>query len=391
MDIEAFDYPLTEAHVARYPVFPQGSSRLLYYDSRSLSHRSFSDITTCLPLRSVLLCNNSEVLPVRLYFSYRGRKVEVFLLSVKGYSDLGMALGLKGEAEVKALVPHSKRLRGCTLRSVKGHRTIFFSYGNEAEDMHRLSWLPAHLSFGEILHAFGHMPLPPYMNREATKEDITHYQGPFAQVPGSVAAPTASFHFTAPLLRALEAAGHMRISFTLHIGVGTFMPIRVMAVEEHILHAEPLSISMDAIVLMEKMLEKERFMVAVGTTALRAVESLYWYGCLLSAKKEAVFDISSHVWQEVAPVRAIESVRRVKQRMLAEGKGVLSGRTRLYIHAPYLCRVARGLITNFHQPKASLLVLLHALIGNEWKRMYREALAKNYRFLSYGDACLLLF
>ena len=215
MDIEAFDYPLTEAHVARYPVFPQGSSRLLYYDSRTLSHRSFSDITTCLPLRSVLLCNNSEVLPVRLYFSYRGRKVEVFLLSVKGYADLGMALGLKGEAEVKALVPHSKRLRGCTLRSVKGHRTIFFSYGNEAEDMHRLHWLPSHLSFGEILHAFGHMPLPPYMNREATKEDITHYQGPFAQVPGSVAAPTASFHFTAPLLRALEAAGHMRISFTL--------------------------------------------------------------------------------------------------------------------------------------------------------------------------------
>lgn len=395
--IADFDYSLPEARIAAYPTEKREDAKLLVWKNGNISQDSFRNIAHFLPPRSLMVLNNTRVMEARLlFYKPTGAKIEVFCLEPGNqYPDITTALAQQKTVVWKCMVGRASSWQHQTLleKKIDDNVTLSARILSKHDDhfLIQLSWLPETLSFAEVLHLAGSTPLPPYIKRKAEALDSTRYQTVYAEHPGSVAAPTAGLHFTPDVLSRLAESLIDTAYVTLHVGAGTFKPVKSDLMSGHDMHAEYIEVQKS---LIEKILSASGSpLVAVGTTSARTLESLFWIGVkLLSNNNLSEEELHVSQWepysfkQEVGVKPALEAILRYLEKT---GKDTLVTRTSLMIAPSYTFRLVDILITNFHQPRSTLLLLVAAFIGEDWKNAYTYALDNNFRFLSYGDSCLL--
>jgi S-adenosylmethionine:tRNA ribosyltransferase-isomerase len=397
IDIAAFDYALPADRIALQPVYPRDQSRLLIYQNGVIRSSRFVSLTEELDSDVQLCINDSRVIPARLIFEKpTGGKIELFCLEPgHGYPDIALALATRGRVRWRCLIGGvSKWKKGSPLHltlpgSTSEQRlTAWFIDKGETDFQIEFEWPEEAGSFGEVLERAGRIPLPPYIKRSVEEQDKTDYQTAYAKTDGSVAAPTAGLHFTDSLLEALDKKGIDRLALTLHVGAGTFKPVTATRLEEHAMHGEWIHLQRSA---LERLKQNKGRRVAVGTTVLRTLESIYWLGARLVRDPSAPLG-SLTQWepyesnQPVPPAQALEALI---ERLDRDGMDSIWSRTELLIAPGYTLRMADGLITNFHQPRSTLMLLVAAFVSEDWRRIYQYALENDFRFLSYGDSSLL--
>jgi S-adenosylmethionine:tRNA ribosyltransferase-isomerase len=389
-----FSYPLPSERIAHFPLEQRDASKLLVYEGGRLTDSQFQALPSHLPEETTLVLNDTRVIEARIIFQKEtGGRIELFCLEPDG-APLEQALQQQGSARWRCLIGGASKWKPGqvlekTLAFPEGPVQLTARYeGREGEAfLIHFSWEGAPLPFVEILHRAGAMPLPPYIKRVAAIEDADRYQTVFSRHDGSVAAPTAALHFTPAIFEVLAQKGIRPQYLTLHVGAGTFKPVKTEWVAEHAMHGEPFVVSRS---FLEALLSAKKI-VAVGTTSLRSLESLYWLG--LKLKGEAIPELGQ--WEAYALAErhghppfseSLENlIKWMEQRALEE----LHCRTSLLIMPGYRFHLPQGLITNFHQPQSTLLLLIAAFVGEDWKKIYAHALENDYRFLSYGDSSLL--
>ena len=397
VSLSEIQYDLPDDRIARFPVSPRDASKLLVYRSGSLRHTQFKDLPDWLPPKSFLVLNNTRVIPARLPFTKStGAAIELFLLNpFPADRVISQAMEATGSVRWRALVGNRKRWKPTEsleteLPTDGGNVALTATWHDYGQSIIQLSWQPADLTFAQIIQYAGEIPLPPYLKRDATDADRETYQTIYSKPAGAVAAPTAGLHFTPAVFEALgnRTIGHDYL--TLHVGAGTFQPIKTDDVRQHLMHTEQVVYTRQNLL---NLLANLGHILPVGTTSMRALESLYWIGvkCLRNEPDPFRLD-QQYAYQLPAnrqpPVEdALNSVVRHLDRTNQEA---LVAQTGIYILPGYRMKLCKGLITNFHQPGSTLILLVAALIGDDWKRVYNEALAHDYRFLSYGDSSLLL-
>lgn len=387
-----YQYDLTEDRIARYPLADREQSKLLVWNSGNIQHSVFEQIADYLPVNSLLFFNNTKVIPARLLFEKEtGASVEVFLL---GPADPGTemvhALQVKGAASWQCTIGNAKRWPDdlVLVREI-GTLRLEARWGDRAMGLISFSWTPSETPFAEVIDLVGAVPLPPYLNRHAETIDRERYQTVYSKHEGAVAAPTAGLHFTPSILSRLGSQGMQTDYLTLHVSAGTFLPIKSENAEEHRMHEEEIVVHKGNII---NLLQPDKQVIAVGTTALRTLESLYWYGVMLTVNPNASFNISQDLPYQglIHQVTSRKALEKVLQKMDDLGVDSMTGHTSIYIVPGYKFRITQGLITNFHQPGSTLLLLISAFIGPAWRAVYESAKGSGYRFLSYGDSSLLL-
>ena len=393
-----YTYALSDEQIAKYPLPDRDESKLLVYKDGMIEDSVYKNIASQLTADTLLIFNNTKVVEARLLFNKAtGGVIELFCLEPHDqYPDINTAMLQKGKVWWKCLVGGAKKWKAETLvkEIEQGERTIKLSalMLEKLNDyfLIELSWDDETLSFAEILHIAGLIPLPPYLNRKADETDKTTYQTIYAQHDGSVAAPTAGLHFTNRLFDSLASKGISHHFVTLHVGAGTFKPVKAVTMQEHEMHAEFIDVSIN---LIESLINNKTI-IPVGTTSLRTLESLYWLGVKVVSSELLVVSENGglHQWdayelpQDVNKETALLAlINWMKKHHLTR----LITKTQLLIAPGYQLRIAKGIITNFHQPQSTLLLLVAAIIGSDWRKVYDYALANNFRFLSYGDGCLL--
>jgi S-adenosylmethionine:tRNA ribosyltransferase-isomerase len=399
ISISDYTYPLPESAIAYYPLAERDASRLLVYRGGPVSETTYREIAAALPDECLLVFNNTRVVEARLVFQKpSGGKVEIFCLEPPPeYGGMAAAMALKGEVRWKCLIGGASKWKaGQVLVQQIGDVQLEARYLEKEKDsfLIHLSWRPADLSFAELLHRAGGIPLPPYIHRPPENSDIERYQTIFAQTDGSVAAPTAGLHFTDLVLQSLKAKSIGHLFVTLHVGAGTFLPVKSPDLGQHVMHTEYISASRAAIHELRKTVAAGKPLIPVGTTSARTIESLYWLGVKVFREPEiGLTDLVVNQWDAYGESCALATdtalsilLEWMDGRKIAE----LITTTQLLITPGYRWRLAAGLITNFHQPESTLLLLVASLIGEDWKRVYHYALEHNFRFLSYGDGCLLI-
>ena len=398
IDINDFNYELLDERIARYPADPRDSSKLLIYNAGKIHEGVFTDIIGALPSHSHLVFNNTRVIPARLFFKKNtGALIEVFLLNpVSHQGVISQAMEAHESTIWHCIVGNKKKWKEGQLHTeiilVDKAVSINAKWVNRNENQIEISWQNSDFSFAEIVKASGQMPLPPYLNRETEQEDSDSYQTVYARNDGAVAAPTAGLHFTENVLKNLSERGITQTEITLHVGAGTFQPVKVRNVVEHHMHSEQIVFNLKEI---EELLHASaKKIIPVGTTSMRSLESLYWYGVkLLKEGLHAPFQIDKlypyQFEENVLPDR-YEAFEMILRKVKSQESQQLVGQTEIFILPGYKFRVCEGIITNFHQPKSTLLLLISALIGEKWKEVYDFALQNEFRFLSYGDSSLLL-
>lgn len=418
LSILNYTYALPEERIAQYPLGERDASRLLVYKEGAISEDTYRHLPEHLPADAFMVFNNTKVIEARLLFQKpTGGLVEIFCLEPWGVEP-STAMMQQGEAVWKCLVGGAGKWKRGLLEKVIGAgaqvgvaadmaegiqeeagvgRSIGVTLTVEKVDvvpdgfLIRFRWTPSELAFAEVLHRAGLIPLPPYMHRRPVGDDLDRYQTVYAQHDGSVAAPTAGLHFTAPVLGALRKKGVQTGFVTLHVGAGTFKPVKAPTMEGHVMHAEWIEVSVDFI---QSLLAAKGPVVAVGTTSLRTLESLYWMGVkVLAGKAGNMEELCLRQW-DVYDELPGEVLPRVALQGLLEwlkGLGVerLMAQTQLLIAPGYRVRMVQAIVTNFHQPQSTLLLLVAALLGEDWRRVYGYALDNGFRFLSYGDGSLL--
>lgn len=396
LSIDEYDYPLPEDRIAKYPLAERDASKLLVLKDGELQASQFKHIGEFLPEKALLVFNETKVIRARLQFQKEtGSHIEIFCLEPN--QDYQIAFSSPSPVRWKCLVGNSKRWRDGLLQmklSAQGQEVILSAERVERNDQYseiEFSWTPASLPFATVLEAAGEIPLPPYLHRDAEPEDRDRYQTVFARYDGSVAAPTAGLHFTKPLLEQLKAGGFELDEVTLHVGAGTFRPVATPTIGEHAMHSETVIVRKSLIQNLLNHLGGS--IIPVGTTSTRTLESLYWIGMMLQEDGTALRDLHVNQWYpyeshpDLSTGEALQLiVNYLDQHQLTR----LEASTALMIAPSYKMKVITGLITNFHQPKSTLLLLVSALIGDRWKEAYRFALDNGFRFLSYGDSCLFL-
>jgi len=397
--ISDFDYDLPADRIAQYPLNRRDDSKLLVYKENSLSEDRFGKIPEYLPAGSTLIFNETRVVHARLLFRKPGgSQIEIFCLEPEGdQKDYQVAFHQTGESRWKCLVGHSKRWKEgkLVLETEAGMERLVLNAErvgkSSTHSIINFDWKPSYLTFSEILELTGRIPLPPYITRPAVIDDEEHYQTIYARRDGSVAAPTAGLHFTPEVLKSLDDREFARINFILHVGAGTFRPVTSENIESHEMHSEQVEYGLDELKILYNRLDNP--LVLVGTTSVRLMESLYWQGVKLILGKAGTSGMDILQWEPytigdshgIDRKNALEAVIYELER---SGKSSLTGQTRLMILPGYRYRYPDILITNFHQPKSTLLLLVAAFIGPDWKKAYRFALENEFRFLSYGDSCL---
>jgi S-adenosylmethionine:tRNA ribosyltransferase-isomerase len=391
--ISAYDYALPNEQIAEYPLAERDSSRLLVYEKGTIRDENFVSLPQYLPAASTLIVNNTRVIEARLFFKKdTGGVIEIFCLSPHTPITIHEALGAQGETLWYSLIGGASKWKpGLILQKevvINGETIVLNArfVGKSGEQfIIGFNWDTNH-SFSEILHAAGSIPLPPYIKRKPVSDDTERYQTVFARHQGSVAAPTAALHFTEKVFGSLKEKAIIPHSITLHVGAGTFKPVKSETIDGHQMHSEKFSVT--AATLRE--LINSDTIVAVGTTSLRTLESLHWIGVKLSQGKK---DFSLGQWEAYhlfeASLTYKESLQLLLDYLTAHQLEELHCETSLLIMPGYPIQSAKALVTNFHQPKSTLLLLVAAFIGEDWKRVYNHALQNNYRFLSYGDSSLL--
>ncbi|MBR4391549.1 MAG: S-adenosylmethionine:tRNA ribosyltransferase-isomerase [Bacteroidales bacterium] len=396
LSIEAYDYPLPEERIAKYPLAERDASKLLVMKEGRIQETQFRHIGDYLPEKALLVFNETKVIRARLRFQKdTGSHVEIFCLEPE--DDYQIAFSSPSPVRWKCLVGNSKRWREGHLRldlKAAGDDLTLFAERIQKNDQYseiEFSWTPSHLPFATLLDVAGEIPLPPYLHREAEPEDRDRYQTVFARYDGSVAAPTAGLHFTKPLLEQLKAKGFDMDEVTLHVGAGTFRPVATPTIGEHAMHSETILVKRSLIQHLLNQLGND--IIPVGTTSTRTLESLYWIGMMLKEEGMALRELHVKQWypyESHQPFSTEEALKTILDYLDLHRLSQLEASTALMIAPSYQMRVITGLITNFHQPKSTLLLLVSALIGDRWKEAYQYALDHDFRFLSYGDSCLFL-
>ena len=413
LSILDYTYTLPEERIAKYPLPERDASKLLVYKDGTITESVYRELASHLPADALLIFNNTKVVEARLLFTKStGGNIELFCLEPHDqYADVTTAMLQKGKVLWKCLVGGAKKWKAESLvkEIYEGNKTVRLS----ATMMERLndyfiielSWDDDSLTFAEILHIAGLIPLPPYLNRAADEADKATYQTIYAEHDGSVAAPTAGLHFTKRLFESLEAKGITHQFVTLHVGAGTFKPVKAATMQEHEMHAEFIDVSID---LIESLLINNTI-VPVGTTSFRTIESLYWMGVkvmsyellVMSDKQSSPvlgdgglnggWDGGLTQWDAYElpqDIKKEDALLALTNWMKANNRTRLITKTQLLVAPGYKLRIAKGLVTNFHQPQSTLLLLVAAIIGEDWRRIYDHALTNDFRFLSYGDGCL---
>ena len=396
--IDDYDYALPDERIAKYPLKERDQSKLLVYRDGQISEDIFLNAVSHLPENALLVYNNTKVIHARLLFQKStGAQIEVFCLEPLTPSDYALSLGSTDGCSWKCMVGNLKKWKqGNLIRniSINGQSCqITASLIESAGNTHqiRFEWDNTLISFAEILDNAGELPIPPYLHRKTEESDKTTYQTIYSKIKGSVAAPTAGLHFTNQVLDSLKQKNIQTGELTLHVGAGTFQPVKAADIADHEMHAEVISVKKETI---EKLLLHAGNVIAVGTTSVRTLESLYFIGIQILNDKVAPDKlIRVEQWepyQQKTDISTEMALRAILNYLNNHQLTVLHAQTQIIIHPGYVFRVIRGMFTNFHQPRSTLLLLVSAFTGENWKKIYDYALSHNFRFLSYGDSSLLL-
>jgi len=427
MKMADFDYDLPDERIAYTPAANRSDSKILVWDQTIIAEGQYKDIANYIPKGHSLFFNNSKVIAARILFdksnglddlerissmdaekmmgpnsptNSRQNKIEIFCLEpTAAYTPVQFAMQATNKVQWKCLVGGAKKWKSEFLQKelFYDHISIHLSAKKIAqEDGHfviEFSWDHPDIVFSEIIALVGQIPLPPYIQREANETDKDRYQTTYATTEGSVAAPTAGLHFDAPVFKSLSAKGIDKRFITLHVGAGTFMPVKVDDFHDHLMHAEFIDVDLQTI---EYLANTSDNVIAVGTTSLRTLESLYWLAIKIKQYPEIDSnEIKLLQWDaytlEDKQTSINEAMQFLKEWMTQNKINTLFATTQLMVKPGYQFKVCKGLITNFHQPKSTLLLIIAAIAGDQWKNVYLHALANEYRFLSYGDGCLFWF
>lgn len=395
--IAEYDYPLPDERIAKYPLAQRDSSKLLLYNKGVVSEDVFSNLPKYIPQNALMVFNNTKVIQARLRFRKEtGALIEVFCLEPEQPCDYQQIFLETKECVWQCLVGNSNRWKGGVLSQVVevGGKNVTLSVervgGPAAVNHVRFSW-DGGVSFAELLEAAGELPIPPYLNRRTEESDTRTYQTVYSKIKGSVAAPTAGLHFTPDVLEALTTAGIEREEVTLHVGAGTFKPVKSELIADHEMHEEYIEVRK---ALIEKIVAAGGEAVAVGTTSVRTLESLYFLGELV-AENPSVTQDELHVnqwtpYNREHSLTTVDSLKALLEWMERNGLDRVHSHTQIMIAPGYRYRIVKAIVTNFHQPKSTLLLLVSAFVNGDWRTIYDYALANGFRFLSYGDSSLLI-
>lgn len=397
--ISDYNYPLPDDKIAKFPIDRRDHSKLLIYNRGEVSEDKFYNLHDYLPKGSLMVFNNTRVIQARIHFRKEtGALIEVFLLEPAAPSDYEQMFQTTSRCEWLCLVGNLKKWKGGSLLRVFDingkHVVLTATRIKEAGTSQRVgfSWDNAAVSFAEILDAVGELPIPPYLNRDTQESDKTTYQTVYSKIKGSVAAPTAGLHFTNDVLKSLDDAGIDREEVTLHVGAGTFKPVKSEEIEGHEMHTEYICVHKGT---LEKLLQHDCCAIAVGTTSVRTLESLYYMGVKLQKNPNLTEDeLHVNQWQpyddndsDITPKEAIANILNYLNTNELE---TLHSSTQIIIAPGYEYKIVKMLVTNFHQPQSTLLLLVSAFVHGDWRKIYDYALAHDFRFLSYGDSSLLI-
>ena len=402
IQINDYNYPLSDERIAKYPLKERDHSKLLIYKQGKVSEDVFFHVADYLPMGSLMVMNNTKVIQARLHFrKATGALIEIFLLEPALPADYEQMFQSRGRCEWFCLVGNLKKWKEGQLSrgfTIDDHEvTVTAERVGEAATSQRIAftWDDNQLSMAELIDSIGELPIPPYLNRKTEECDKTTYQTVYSKIKGSVAAPTAGLHFTADVLATLDNKGIEREEVTLHVGAGTFKPVKSLHIGEHDMHTETFCVKKQTI---ERLIAHQGHAVAVGTTSVRTLESLYYIGYKMLQLPNAE-EQHWHVeqWEpyqmQVAPDDApttMEALQAIANYMQRNALTTLHGSTQIIIAPGYNYHIVKMLITNFHQPQSTLLLLVSAFVHGDWRNIYDYALQHEFRFLSYGDSSLLI-
>lgn len=397
LPISRYDYHLPGEKIAKYPLPQRDASKLLLYGDSGIRSALFSDLPDRLPEGSLLLFNNTRVIHARLLFRKPGgAQIEIFCLSPSCPADYAVSFQQRRFCSWHCMIGNAKRWKEEPLvmkvplqvGEVKLQADKIVRNGQETEI--RFTWDDDRFTFSELLEAAGRLPIPPYLNRAAEERDEVTYQTVYSRIEGSVAAPTAGLHFTPQVMERLQKKGIIRAEVTLHVGAGTFRPVKSETIADHEMHTEVISVERKTI---ETLLHHQGKLILVGTTSLRTVESLYYIGKKLhddpGLKPHELTVGQWEPYEEETPIPPAQALRSILDYLDRTGGDRLVAATQIIIVPGYLFHFPDALVTNFHQPQSTLLLLIAAFVGDDWKKIYEYALREGYRFLSYGDSSLL--
>ncbi len=397
INISDYDYPLPGVRIAMHPLQERDHSKLLVCSHGEISDHRFSEVDEYLPESSLLLLNDTRVIHARLLFhKTTGAAIEIFCLEPEEpVRDIQLAMQQQESCVWKCLVGNAKKWKTGALSFEMIFERVICRIEAEIVQRYgdtfsiRFSWSIPEFTFAQIIETAGKVPLPPYINREVDEEDMVRYQTIYAGHDGSVAAPTAGLHFTKSVFKKLAGKNIKSARLTLHVGAGTFKPVTSADIRQHVMHAEQIVITKN---LLSKLRKAKHDIIAVGTTSVRLVESLYWLG--LKYLSTGVMPAEVNQWDaydtHLNPIGKDEVLKALIGYLDKNESEQFNFHTSLIIIPGYTFRIIDGMITNFHQPKSTLLLLISAFLGDKWKEIYEHALHNEYRFLSYGDACLFL-
>lgn len=388
LSLSDFHYDLPEHQVPAYPLPQRDASKLLYYHKGRIQHRQFIEIADLLPSDSLLVFNDTKVIPARLNFRRKtGSRIEVLLMEPALNGNMEKALNAPSPVVWECIIGGLKKWKTDeTLELSLGSTTLKAKIQDKEKNLVQLEW-NSEEKFCEIINKVGKIPLPPYLNREAEESDKERYQTLVAKNDGAIAAPTAALHFSERVFESLDAKGIRSTRITLHVGSGTFLPVKEGDPRNHPMHNEKIVFSRQAIL---DLLNHSGSIVPVGTTSMRSLESLYWWGCKLVQDPEADFFVEKLEPYVMSAVSRQDALKAVWARIEKDQMDELRGETEILILPAYQFGMCDALVTNFHQPSSTLIMLVAAFVGQDWRWIYSDALSKKYRFLSYGDSSLLI-
>lgn len=399
ISISDYSYDLPDEKIAKYPLSERDQSKLLLWKNGQIQDAQFGNLPDFLPPNSLLIFNNTKVIRARLHFQKKtGAKIEIFCLDPFEPADYQIAFQTTQSCVWKCMIGNQKKWKGDSLKKIIDIDGTDIELCAEQIDpennknLIRFSWDNPAFEFSRIIEHAGSLPIPPYLNRDTEQSDLERYQTVYSKIKGSVAAPTAGLHFTENVFSHLTGDGHELAELTLHVGAGTFQPVKSDTISGHEMHSEHIYINRDFITNLITHSGKK---IAVGTTSVRTLESLYWLG--LQAHLNPEINISAlkisqwEAYQEKEiEFSADDALLTLLKLLDKNGTDFLSASTQIIIAPGYQFKIIDGIITNFHQPQSTLLLLISAYLGNEWRRIYHHALHHEYRFLSYGDSNLYL-
>lgn len=396
--ISEYNYPLPDERIAKFPLPVRDKSKLLVYKQGTISETQFTSLPDYLPAGNLMIFNNTKVIQARLHFRKEtGALIEIFCLEPISPNDYVLSFQQTEKCSWLCMIGNLKKWKEGTLSKdliVKGYNVTLKAMRGECHGTSHwidFTWNNKEITFADILEIVGELPIPPYLNRDTEESDKETYQTIYSKIKGSVAAPTAGLHFTERVLNTLKEKGVECEELTLHVGAGTFKPVKSKEIADHEMHAEYISVSKSTI---EKLIAYNGQAIAVGTTSVRTLESLYHIGIVLNNNPDATEE-ELHVrqWQPyntLSSLSSVEALQAIVSYLNRNEMETLHTSTQIIIAPGYEFRIVKAIVTNFHQPQSTLLLLVSAFVNGNWRKIYDYALAHNFRFLSYGDSSLLI-